>query len=186
MSTPTEQQLRELFAADAAGAPDAGGLAAVTLHRVRRRRARMTATAGLIAALVVVGGVAAVRDSVGPVAGTTSPSVADCSFAVWFEGSLYVAEALFPPPTEPAAQLGEAQIKPCNDTGPLPSGVGLSEEPRWVTASAYPGYAPEEVVSVPDPEGVLALVSTDLPREQRLQIIVALQQAAAEWAAAAD
>jgi hypothetical protein len=178
MSSPTEQQLRELFAAEAAGAPDPGGLAALTLHRVRRRRrVRRTAAGGLIAALVVVGGVAAVRSSGGPGAGSTSTPSADCSFAVDFGGSVYVGEALLPPPAEPVAQLGEAAVRDCNDTGPLPSGVGLPEETRVVRASAYPGYDPAQVISVPDPEGIVVLVSADLPREERLHIIAALQQA---------
>ncbi|SDE97633.1 hypothetical protein SAMN05660662_0490 [Blastococcus aurantiacus] len=57
MTDPTERQLRELFAADAAGAPDASGLTALALHTARRRRrARAAAAAGLIAAVVVVGG----------------------------------------------------------------------------------------------------------------------------------
>lgn len=57
MSTPTEQQLRELFSADAAGAPSAGGLAALTLHRVRRRRrVRRTQAALVVAAVLGVGG----------------------------------------------------------------------------------------------------------------------------------
>lgn len=177
MTDRTEQQLRELFAADAAGAPDAGGLAALARHTAgRRRRARATAAAGLIAAVVVVGGVAAIWGSAGPGAGATSSSTADCSFAVEFDGRLYVGEVLLPYPAEPAAQLGEAQIKPCNDTGPLPSGVGLSEEPRWIPASAYSGYDPAQVISAPDPEGIVVLVSADLPREERLQIIAALQQ----------
>jgi len=187
MSSPTEQQLRELFAAEAAGAPGPGGLAALTLHRVRRRRrVRTTAATGLIAALVVVGGVAAVRGSGGPGAGTAPTASADCSFAVDFDGSVYVGEALLPPPAEPVAQLGEAAVRNCNDTGPLPSGVAHPEETRWVTASAYPGYDPEQVLSVPDPDGVLVLVSADLPREQRLQLIAVLQQAGAEWDAATD
>ncbi len=57
MTDPTERQLRELFAADATRAPDPGGLAALTLHRVRHRRRRVRAAAGLVAAAVVVGGV---------------------------------------------------------------------------------------------------------------------------------
>ncbi|SOC49706.1 hypothetical protein SAMN05660748_2438 [Blastococcus aggregatus] len=187
MSTPTEQQLRELFAADAAGAPDPGGLAALTLHRVRRRRrVRTTAATGLIAAVVVVGGVAAVRGDAGPGGGPGPSVVADCSFAVWFEGTMYVAEALVRPPAAPVAELGEAEVASCNDTGPLPGGVARPETPRRVTASAYPGYGPEQVLTVADPDGVLALLSADLPREQRLPILAALQQAGAEWAAATD
>ncbi|WP_336031909.1 hypothetical protein [Geodermatophilus sp. FMUSA9-8] len=71
---PTEQQLRELFAADAAGAPDPGGLVALTLHRVRRRRrARRTAATALIAAVIVIGGSAIVR---GPLGFESSPAAA--------------------------------------------------------------------------------------------------------------
>jgi hypothetical protein len=74
MSSPTEQQLRELFAADAAGAPSAGDLAALALHRVRqRRRVRRTVASGLIAALVVVGGSAVVW---GPLGSASSPAAA--------------------------------------------------------------------------------------------------------------
>ncbi|MBN1092917.1 hypothetical protein JKP75_10290 [Blastococcus sp. TML/M2B] len=74
MSSPTERHLRELFAADAAAAPDAGGLATVTLHRVRRRRrVRRTVAAGLVAAAAVVGGTAAGWD---PLASDPSPVAA--------------------------------------------------------------------------------------------------------------
>ncbi|MGY2129495.1 hypothetical protein [Blastococcus sp. SYSU DS0617] len=74
MTSPTERQLRELFAADAARAPDPGGLAALTLHRVRRRRrVRATAATGLIAAVVVAGGSAVVW---GPLGAGSSPAAA--------------------------------------------------------------------------------------------------------------
>jgi hypothetical protein len=57
VTDPTEQQLRELFASEAAGAPGAGGLAALALHTARRRRrAGMTRAALLVAAVVAVGG----------------------------------------------------------------------------------------------------------------------------------
>lgn len=74
MTSPTERQLRELFAADAARAPQPGGLAALTLHRVRhRRRVRTTAAAGLTAAVVVAGGSVAVW---GPLGSDSSPAAA--------------------------------------------------------------------------------------------------------------
>ena len=57
MTDPTEQQLREFFAAEAAGAPGHGGLAALALHTARRRRrTQMTRAALLVAAVVAVGG----------------------------------------------------------------------------------------------------------------------------------
>ena len=57
MTSPTERQLRELFAADAAGAPSATGLADLTIRRVRhRRRVRAAAASTLVAAVAVVGG----------------------------------------------------------------------------------------------------------------------------------
>jgi len=60
MSTQTEQQLRDLFAADADRAPEAVSLAAGAVRQVhRRRRRQMTWTAG-VAAVVVVGGLVSV------------------------------------------------------------------------------------------------------------------------------
>lgn len=54
MSTPTEQQLRDLLAADAAAAPPAVGLAAGALRRVRRRRrALATCVSGALAVAAV-------------------------------------------------------------------------------------------------------------------------------------
>jgi hypothetical protein len=129
--------------------------------------------------VAVVVGVAALRDPGNPGAGTAPTAVADFSFAVQFAGRVYVGEALVPPPTEPVARVGEAEVRSCNDTGPLPGGVAVPEAPRQVTASASPGCATEQVSTVPDPEGVLALVSADLPREQRLALVAALQQVGA-------
>lgn len=58
MSTPTEQQLRDLFAADAAAAPVEGDLIHGALRKVRRhRRVRGVTIAGLVAAVAAVGGV---------------------------------------------------------------------------------------------------------------------------------
>lgn len=182
MTDPTERQLRELFAADAAGAPDPGGLAALTLHEVRhRRRVRTTAAAGLVAAVVVVGGVATLQDSASPGAGAPSTG-ADCSFGVRFEGTMFVSEAVVPLPPEPVEQLGEAEVEPCHDTGPLPSGIGFPDETRRrVTVSEYPGYDPRQVLTAPDSEdGVRVLVAADLPPEVRRQTLAALQLTAAD------
>ena len=58
MSRSTEQQLRDLFAADAAVAPEAVDLAAGARHRVRRRRrvlAAWTSGAGTAVVLVTMG-----------------------------------------------------------------------------------------------------------------------------------
>ena len=68
MTDPTEHQLRELFASEAAGAPRASGLAALARHTARRRRrARMTRAALLVAAVVAVGGgTVAAWDPAGP------------------------------------------------------------------------------------------------------------------------
>lgn len=56
MNTPTEQQLREVFAADSAAAPQGVDLMPGALQKVRqRRRVRMAGAAGLIGAVVVVG-----------------------------------------------------------------------------------------------------------------------------------
>lgn len=80
MTDPTERQLRSLFAADAAGAPSAGGLAALALHRVRhRRRVRQAVAAGLIAAAFCVGGVVATWSPSGP--GVPPDAVADADTA---------------------------------------------------------------------------------------------------------
>ena len=66
MSTPTEQQLRDLLAADAAAAPRAVGLAAGALRKVRhRRRVRAACGTGLVAVVVVATGVLTV-DGFGP------------------------------------------------------------------------------------------------------------------------
>ena len=181
MSSPTEQQLRELFASQAAGAPDHGGLAALALHKVRRRRrrARTTVAAGVLSAVVVVGGVAAFQSSTGP-DGESSPSfAADCSFGVRFEGTEFVGEMVVPLPAEPVQQLGEAEIGECTDTSSLPGGVTADEEAERVTVSTYPGYDPRQVLTVPDlDDGVQVLVSADLPREERLRILAALQAGA--------
>jgi hypothetical protein len=57
MSRSTEQQLRDLFAADAAAAPERPNLAAEVRHRVRRRRMRVawTSTAAVAAVVAAVG-----------------------------------------------------------------------------------------------------------------------------------
>ncbi len=56
MSTPIEQQLRELFAADAAAAPERGDLIDGALRKVRHhRRVRGAEIAGLAAAIVAIG-----------------------------------------------------------------------------------------------------------------------------------
>jgi hypothetical protein len=74
MTDPIERQLRELFAADAAGAPSAGGLAALARHRVReRRRVRRNVATGLVAALAVAGLSVAVW---GPLGSGASPAAA--------------------------------------------------------------------------------------------------------------
>ena len=181
MTDPTERQLRELFAADAAGAPGPGGLAALAVHKARkRRRVRTTAATGLVAAVVVVGGVAALQDTASPGAGAPS-STADCSFAVRFEGTTFVSEAVVPLPSEPVEQLGEAAVEPCHDTGPLPSGVGFPEKTRRVTVSEYPGYDPRQVLTAPDQEdGIRVLLAADLPPEVRRQTLDALQLTAAD------
>jgi len=58
MSTPTEQQLRELFAADAAAAPHEGDLIEGALRKVRhRRRVRTAGIAGLAGAVLAFGAV---------------------------------------------------------------------------------------------------------------------------------
>lgn len=61
MNTPFEQQLRELFAADAAAAPQDVDLAAGALRQVRHRRRRVRAAAltGLVAAAAAIGTVMA-------------------------------------------------------------------------------------------------------------------------------
>ena len=57
MTDPTERRLRELFAAEAAGAPHADGLAALAVHTAQRhRRARRTRATLLVAAVVAIGG----------------------------------------------------------------------------------------------------------------------------------
>lgn len=78
MTDPTERQLRELFAAEAAGAPPAGGLAALAVHTARRRRrARMTRGALLVAAVVAVGGgTVAAWDPGGPAGSADSDAAA--------------------------------------------------------------------------------------------------------------
>lgn len=59
MRTSTEQQLRDLFATDAAAVPERLDLAAGARHRVRRRRQIQAAwtSAAAVIAVVVVGGV---------------------------------------------------------------------------------------------------------------------------------
>lgn len=77
MSSSTEQQLRDLFAADAAGAPQAAGLAKGARHRVRRRRrmlAAWTSGAGTVMVLVAVGVLGPYRQMPPPQA--QSPSAA--------------------------------------------------------------------------------------------------------------
>jgi hypothetical protein len=56
MSTPTEQQLRDLFAADAAAAPQEDDLVDGALRKVRHhRRVRRAGIAGLVAAVAAIG-----------------------------------------------------------------------------------------------------------------------------------
>lgn len=60
MSTPTEQLLRDLFAADGATAPVEDGLVEGALRKVRHhRRVRGATVTGLVAAVAAVGGVLA-------------------------------------------------------------------------------------------------------------------------------
>jgi hypothetical protein len=76
MSSSTEQQLRELFTAEAAIAPDVVNLAAGARHRVRRRRrmvAAWTSGAGTAVLLIAVGAFGAHRPV--PPPQVQSPSV---------------------------------------------------------------------------------------------------------------
>lgn len=66
MSSPTEQQLRDLLAAEADAAPRAIGLADGALRKVRRRRRIQLACAGGVAGLVVVATGVSVIDASGP------------------------------------------------------------------------------------------------------------------------
>ncbi|WP_040339553.1 hypothetical protein [Candidatus Blastococcus massiliensis] len=80
MTSPTEKQLRELFAADATGAPRSADLAGGALRKVRRRRrVQLAGVGGLVAAVVVVGGVASGWSPTGP--GAPSDAVADADTA---------------------------------------------------------------------------------------------------------
>lgn len=74
MSNPTEQQLRDLLAAEAAAAPPAVGLAEGALRRVRhRRRVMATYATGVLALAAVTTGVL-ITDGPGPA--QDSPAVA--------------------------------------------------------------------------------------------------------------
>lgn len=74
MSTPTEQQLRELFAAEAGVAPEGGDLVEGALRKVRHhRRVRGAAVTGLGVAVAAIGGVLVTGVSGHPV---QRPSVA--------------------------------------------------------------------------------------------------------------
>ena len=93
--------------------------------------------------------------------------------------SVFVGVVVVPLPAESVEPVGEAEVEPCNDTGPPPSGVDIQEELERVTVWAYADYDPRQVLAIPEPEGgVLVLVSADLPRELWLQIIAELQAAA--------
>jgi hypothetical protein len=60
MNTPTEQQLRELFAADATAAPQEDDLLDGALRKARHhRRIRTAGIVGLVAAVAAIGGVVA-------------------------------------------------------------------------------------------------------------------------------
>jgi hypothetical protein len=81
MSTPTEQQLRELFAADAAAAPSDVDLIAGTLRKVHyHRRVRTAWVTGLVAAVAAIGAVVATgvpeRDTQPPPAAASPHSAA--------------------------------------------------------------------------------------------------------------
>jgi hypothetical protein len=74
MSTPTEQRLRDLLAAEADAAPRAVGLADGALRKVRRRRRVLaTCATGVLALAAVTTGVLAID---GPGRSPTSPVVA--------------------------------------------------------------------------------------------------------------
>jgi hypothetical protein len=75
MSTSTEQQLRELFAADADGAPEAGDLATGAVRRVQRRRHKYGAVAAGVAALAIAGGLVALVDTGHQASTSTVPSI---------------------------------------------------------------------------------------------------------------
>jgi hypothetical protein len=75
MSSPTEQQLRDLLAAEAAAAPRAVGLADGALRKVRRRRRVLTTCAtGVLAVAAVSTALLTVGGPAGPP--TQSPAVA--------------------------------------------------------------------------------------------------------------
>lgn len=98
MITPTEQQLRDLFADDAAAAPVENDLIDGALRKVRNhRRVRGAAIAGLVAAVATIGGV--------------------LSSGVWGH------EAQRPPVAAPSHPASEAPL-PTAGTATTPTGGG--------------------------------------------------------------
>ncbi|MGY1753551.1 hypothetical protein [Blastococcus sp. SYSU D01042] len=123
MTDPIERRLRELFAAEAAGAPDAGGLAAVAVHTAqRRRRTQRTCAALLVAAVVAVGGgTVAAWD---PGSGDTSRVVADTA-----------------PPTGVGALPGSASGD-CQGYSPVGLAGHLTQEGAFAFAGTVTGVEP--------------------------------------------
>ena len=117
MSTPTEQQLRELFAADAAAAPQDVDLLDGTLRRVRHhRRIRTAGVAGLVGVGVAIGVVVA----------TGIPG----------------HQPQHPPtaaPSHPAGQAGPSSA----DVAPVPTGEGAL--PGGAAEACVEAYSPEAV-----------------------------------------
>jgi hypothetical protein len=123
MTDPTERRLRELFAAEAAGAPDAGGLAALAVHTARRRRrTRRTRAALLVAAVAAVGGgTVAAWD---PSSGGSSRVVADT-----------------PPPTGVGALPGSAS-EDCQGYSPVGLAGHLTDEGAFAFDGTVTGVEP--------------------------------------------
>ncbi|RBY90793.1 hypothetical protein [Blastococcus sp. TF02A-26] len=127
MSTEdTERELRALFAADAESAPSAAGLADGARRRVRARRVRAAAGAGLLVAAGVVGAVV-----LGDAPGDAEPG----------------PPAAQTPGTHPAAG-GALPVGPDGDCGPyLPMDLvtwDLAVDGTVVAIGPQPSWGPEE------------------------------------------
>lgn len=119
MNTATEQQLRELFAADAAAAPEDVELTAGTLRKVRqRRRVRTAGATGLVASVVAIGAAVAL--------GVTGQPVQR------------------PPVAAPSAPAGQTAL-PSAGNASAPTGVGALRSDA--AADCVENYSPAAVAA---------------------------------------
>ena len=98
----------------------------------------------------------------------------DCSARVRLDGRVYNEAGYV---DRGATRWGVADEAACHDVGDDPEGSVFLDHPQQVTALAFPGFAPEEVLGVRfDEETFRVFVVESLPRADDDNIVEELRQ----------